>query len=99
MSRRAPSVDYLFTSVDIMCPNKHRVGTATKIIGQHPRAGTYGTDGRVQFQESEDVTPFSGRLRGTCATCGADVQIRWERVRQVLDANEQAGRHTDELTP
>ena len=99
MSRRRNDVDYEFVAVDIECPKGHRVGLVIKHIGAHPRAGTYDTGRGVRFEDMLTPTDDSGKVRGVCPECGADVQLRWDRVRALLDRNHSEGRHTDALRP
>lgn len=100
MSRRRPlgKVGYEYAAVDIECPRGHRVGHAMKVLGG-PHAGKYSTSRHLRFEESPDVTEVSGRLRGACRECGADVIVRWSTVRDRIEANIEAGRHTDTLRP
>ena len=99
MSRRRQGVEFEYIAVDIECPRGHRVGVALRFAGQHPHAGTYATAGGVRFEDVPDPTHETGRVRGLCGECGADVQAAWGRVRQVIDELEAAGRHTGTHRP
>ena len=99
MSRRSTDTDYLFVGVDIECPKGHRVGEVFKFTGQHPRAGRYTVGQGVQFEDAPIPTETSGRIRGSCTKCGADVEARGDRLRDLLDANEARGRNTGKFRP
>lgn len=98
MSRRKPATQYEYVAVDIECRSGHRVGLAMKILAG-PHAGEFATGRGIRFEESPEPTETSGRLRGKCEQCSADVQVRWGRVLDLLERNEQQGRHTDTLRP
>ncbi|MFX4287572.1 hypothetical protein ACQBJO_12950 [Janibacter sp. G349] len=96
MSRRQPASQYEFAAVDIECPHGHLVGKALKSLAG-PHAGQYGTSRGVRFEESPDADDDSGRVRGDCPQCGADVILRWSKVRDRIEANLKVGRHTDKM--
>lgn len=100
MSRRRPKdqVQYEYAAVDIECPRGHLLGHALKFLGG-PRTGAYGTSKNLRFEESPQVEAESGRLRGTCPDCGADVIVRWSTVRALIESNIEEGRHTDRMRP
>lgn len=97
MSRRRNDVDHENTVLDILCPRGHRVGMVVKHRLAHPRAGSYSTYRGVRHEDVPFPTDDSGKVRGTCPQCGAEVQHRWDRVRPRLDAMDESGRHTGEL--
>lgn len=99
MSRRRQDIEYEYVAVDIECSQGHRVGLVDKAIGSSPRAGKYTTRGGVNFEDVPTPSADSGRVRGVCDECGADVQVRWDRVRDLLDRNTGRGRHTDSIRP
>lgn len=97
MSRRKGDVQYEDFAIDIVCPSGHRLGTVAKHGPQHARAGTYTTYGGVDFEESPSPSPDSGRIRGTCPQCGAQMLLRWDKVRAQLDRNSEIGCYRDQL--
>lgn len=98
MSRRKRDVVAEYSIVDVVCPSGHRVGQVTKLGGKHSQAGKYATIRGVRFEDNPVPSPTSGRVRGLCGECGADVQIRWDRVKVMLDELELSeGRHTGEI--
>jgi len=97
MSRRREAITYEHVALDVLCPADHRVGLVIKAIAPSPFAGRYSTGRGVRFEEWPDPTDDSGRLRGNCRTCGADVQVSWSRAKAELDAHENAGKHTGEI--
>lgn len=99
MSRRKREVVAEFAIVDVVCGLGHMVGQVTKLSGKHSQAGKYATIRGVRFEDSPAPTAVSGRVRGRCGDCGADVQIRWDRVKDMLDLLEiTEGRHTGEIS-
>lgn len=97
MSRRRENVQYEHVALDVICPAGHRVGLVIKEIPPSPFAGTYSTGRGVRFEEWPEPTHDSGRVRGTCEACRADVQVSWRRAKAELDAHEALGRNTGEL--
>ncbi|GAA1970574.1 hypothetical protein GCM10009718_02640 [Isoptericola halotolerans] len=98
MSRRRPSVDSEHVTVDIECAAcGNRVGICMLYIGASPRAGTYSTGGGVRFEDRPTPEASSGKVRGRCGKCGADVQLRWSRVKARLDGNLVARRYNDSM--
>lgn len=99
MSRRRKGVHFLYVAVDIECPSGHRLGVVVKNIeiDGSPSARTYMTGGGVRLRDIDAPTEDSGKVCGVCEQCGADVQLRWDRVRALLDRNHDRGRHTDTL--
>lgn len=89
------SVQPMQVVVDLLCEKGHFVGIALKYLDPHPKAGEYRQGNGLHFEQSGE----SERVRGTCGECRADVVVRWDRVRALLDDNEVRGRHTDELRP
>lgn len=97
MSRRRPSVMHMQVVLDVECPKKHRVGFVTKLLDPHPDAGTYQVSLPLRFEEPPIPGDDTGRIRGTCPTCAADVQIAWSRAKSTLDDHAEHGRHTGRL--
>lgn len=73
-----------FVSLGIECSKGHRIGLVYRSLiddGSTPYKLAKG----AAFVDPNPADPASGKVRGRCAICGADAQIRWERVRDALE--------------
>lgn len=98
MSRRRPSAMHAQVVLDVVCPKGHRVGILVKLLEPHPNAGTYQVGLPLRFEDLPDPTDESGRIRGRCPDCGADVQVAWMRAKGALDEHDERGQHTGAIS-
>ena len=81
--RRPDTVD---VEVSIECNNGHLVGRAYKRGLVTSTGRQYVVSNGVLYRDAPGAAAStSGRVRGVCGQCGQDVQIKWERVKQLLD--------------
>lgn len=98
MSRRRERVDAHYTFVVVVIECRHHRGVPLgRVVRQH------GMDGLEHGLTRLDGANGETTVQARCPACtvagrGSDLQVRWQRLRDMLDALEREGRHADTMT-
>ncbi len=89
MSRRklrADEVDQVYVSLRLHCPAGHQLGL---IVRQRGRDIIGAPLERVDGPNGET------KVRGVCAVCHTDSQMRWDRLQHMLDQLDKTDNYCD----
>jgi hypothetical protein len=85
-----------FVTIGVECSKGHRVGLVFRSLiddGGNP----FGLGHGLTFVDPTPEDRDSGKVKGRCEVCMADVQMRWVRVRAGLERLVVEGRTSDVL--